>query len=76
MYKVTLSISYIDVDFIFDDLQKAAYFIDDMLSRVDRDSLEDRKMTVSIALVEQDEKENKEESKEESEVENNESVSD
>ena len=70
MYKVTLSISYIDVDFIFEDLQKAVFFIEDLLTKVDRDSLEGRSMNVNIDLVVP--KESKEKNEEESEVENNE----
>lgn len=59
MYKVTLNPSWRTLGFIFDDIQKAAFFVEDVLKHHDqKDSLE-----VSISLYVEE--------TEESEVDNN-----
>jgi hypothetical protein len=65
MYKVTLSVSYIDLEFIFEDIQDAMNFIEDILTKFNRDSTE-RTIRVNIDLV------LAEEDKEEGEVESDE----
>lgn len=65
MYKVTLSVSYIDLEFIFEDIQDAMNFIEDILTKFNRDSTE-RTIRVNIDLV------LPEEDKEEGEVESDE----
>ena len=60
MYKVTLSVSYIDLDFIFEDIQHAMNFVEDILTKYDRNSNEKRTVKVKIDLVVPGEEESEE----------------
>jgi hypothetical protein len=56
MYKVTLTYAYRELNFIFDDIQQASFFVKDVLNHYDRslEAQEDKheKLKVTIALVE------------------------
>ena len=53
MYKVTLTVKYLELGFIFDDIANASLFVDDVLKRHDKKD----KLTVTISLVEREVKE-------------------
>ena len=48
MYKVTLTVKYLELGFIFDDIANASLFVDDVLKHHDKKD----KLTVTISLVE------------------------
>lgn len=65
MYKVTLSVSYIDLEFIFEDIQDAMNFIEDILTKFNRDSTERTiRVNIDLFLPEEDNEEGEVESDE------------